>query len=295
MQTSVSELTDLTDATVASIIARQVAARPDCPAIVTSGNVVAYAALGEQIATFGAGLRNNDLTCSARVAVMLPDGPELAVSIVAVACYATAVPLNPRLTEAELDDLFAMLRIDAVVVSDRIDRPVREIATRHGARLLEVRYGKFGAVEIADSRAVPMSVLVGDETAPSEIVQPDAPAIILRTSATTGKSKLVPVTHRNLVITADKRKSWFDFTPNDRSLCATQLHYGQALKGVLFTPLLLGGSVADHRERYGMARLFVDGIPRCTNRHLSARSPRAANSGIPLRTIGLQAAKDADS
>ena len=76
---------------------------------------------------------------------MLPDGPELAVSIVAVACHAAAVPLNPRLTETELDDLFAMLRIDAVVVSDRIDRPVREIATRHGARLLEVRYGKFGS------------------------------------------------------------------------------------------------------------------------------------------------------
>ena len=175
---------------------------------------------------------------------MLPDGPELAVSIVAVACHAAAVPLNPRLTETELDDLFATLRIDAVVVSDRIDRPVREIATRHGARLLEVRYDKFGAVEIADRRAIPMSVLVGDETAPSGIMQPDDPAIILRTSATTGKSKLVPVTHRNLVITADKRKSWFDFTPNDRSLCATPLHYGQALKGVLFTPLLLGGSVA---------------------------------------------------
>ena len=244
MRTSVSELTEFPDATVASIIARRVAARPDCPAIVTSQNVVTYGALGEQIATFGAALRSNDLTCSARVAVMLPDDPALAVSIVAVACHAAVVPLNPRLTESELDDLFAMLRIDAVVVSDRIDRPVRKIATRHGARLLEVRYGKFGAVEIADSRAVPMSGLVGDETASSGIVQPDGPAIILRTSATTGKSKLVPVTHRNLVTTADKRKSWFDFTPNDRSLCATPLHYGQALKGVLFTPLLLGGSVA---------------------------------------------------
>src|SRR4029079_13503814 len=245
MRIRIPGLTEFADATVATIIARQVATRPDCPAIVTSRDgILTYGAIGDQIAAFGAELHNNDLTCSARVAVMLPDGPELAVSIVAVACYATAVPLNPRLTEAELDDLFAMLRIDAVVVSDRIDRPVREIATRHGARLLEVRYGKFGAVEITDSRAVPMSGLVVDETAPSEIVQPDAPAIILRTSATTGKSKLVPVTHRNLVITADKRKSWFDFTPNDRSLCATPLHYGQALKGDLFTPLLLGGSVA---------------------------------------------------
>src|SRR5207344_2983164 len=167
MLTSVSKPTEFADATVASIIARHVAARPDCPAIVTSRNVVTYGALGEQIATFGAGLRRNDLTCSARVAVVLPDGPELAVSIVAVACHAAAVPLNPRLTETELDDLFATLRIDAVVVSNRIDRPVREIATRHGARLLEVRYGKFGAVEIADSRAVPKSVLVGGETAPS--------------------------------------------------------------------------------------------------------------------------------
>ena len=116
MQTSVSKLTELVDATVASTIARHVAARPDCPAIVTSQNVVTYGALGEQIATFGAGLRGNDLTCSARVAITLPDGPELAVSIVAVACHAAAVPLNPRLTESELDDLFATLRIDAVVV-----------------------------------------------------------------------------------------------------------------------------------------------------------------------------------
>ena len=167
MRIRVPEVTEFADATVASIIARHVAARPDCPAIVTSRNVVTYGALGEQITAFGAGLRSNGLTCSARVAVMLPDGPELAVSIVAVACHAAAVPLNPRLTETELDDLFATLRIDAVVVSDRIDRPVREIATRHGARLLEVRYGKFGAVEIADSRAVPMSALVGDETVPS--------------------------------------------------------------------------------------------------------------------------------
>ena len=100
MQIRVSGLTEFADATVATIIARQVATRPDCPAIVTSRNgVLTYGALGEQIATFGAGLRNNDLTCSARVAVMLPDGPELAVSIVAVACHAAAVPLNPRLTE----------------------------------------------------------------------------------------------------------------------------------------------------------------------------------------------------
>src|SRR6187401_3128863 len=129
MRIRVPGLTEFADATVATIIARQVATRPDCPAIVTSQDgILTYGALGRQITAFGGGFRNNDLTCSARVAIMLPDGPEFAVSIVAVACHAAAVPLNPRLTERDLDDLFATLRIDAVVVSDRVDHHVREIA-----------------------------------------------------------------------------------------------------------------------------------------------------------------------
>src|SRR5262249_18625728 len=33
-------------------------------------------------------------------------------------------------------------------------------------------------------------------------------------------------------------------TPDDRALCATPLYYSQALKGALFTSLLVGGSVA---------------------------------------------------
>ena len=39
-------------------------------------------------------------------------------------------------------------------------------------------------------------------------------------------------------------KILFDLTPDDRAFCATPLYYSQALKGMLFTSLLLGGSVA---------------------------------------------------
>src|SRR5262245_14218245 len=97
---------DFRDATVATVIAEHVAIRPERPAIVASkGDVLTYGALGAQIAAFGAGLRANGIGPSARVAVMLPDGPELAAAIVAIACHAVAIPLSPKLTATELDAL----------------------------------------------------------------------------------------------------------------------------------------------------------------------------------------------
>ena len=232
------------DATVATVIAEHVAIRPESPAIVVSkGEVLTYGALGAQIAAFGAGLRANGIGPSARVAVMMPDGPELAAAIVAIACHAVAVPINPKLTATELDDLLVTLRVDAMVTSNRVDSPARDVAARHGIRLLDVASAGSGMLTISAGTSV-TSALADGEIALERGVQPDAPAIILRTSATTGRPKLVPVTHRNLAITADNRRFLFNLTPDDRAFCVTPLYYSQALKGALFTSLLLGGSVA---------------------------------------------------
>jgi oxalate---CoA ligase len=235
---------ELADATVATLIAQQVANRSESPAIIRSqDDFLTYNALGKQIAAFGELLRSNGLGRSARVGIMLPDGPELAVAIVAAVFHAVAVPLNPKLNASEFDDLFAVLRIDAVVLSDRVDSAGRDVAVRHGARLLEASCGRPGSLEIFGSASA-MSAPADSAMALGEGVQPDAPAIILRTSASTGRPKLVPLTHRNLAITADKRRLLFKLTADDRALCATPLYYSQALKGALFTSLLIGGSVA---------------------------------------------------
>jgi acyl-CoA synthetase (AMP-forming)/AMP-acid ligase II len=239
-----SGLTKFADATVATRIAQNVAIRPECPAIVMSrGKVLTYRALGEQIAAFGAGLRANGMGRSSTVAIMLPDGPELAVAIVATACHAVAVPLNPKLTATELDSLFAMLHVDAMVISNRVDSTARDVAARHGTRLLDAASGGPGILTFSAGAAVP-SARADSELALERGAQPNDLALILRTSATTGRPKLVPVTHRNLVIGADRRRVWFNLTPDDRTLCAMPLHYAQGLRGELFPPLLVGGSIA---------------------------------------------------
>ena len=233
----------LPDATMASTIARYAAIRPESPAIIMSKNdVLTYGALWARIEAFGAALRANGIGPSARVAIILPDGFELAIAIVAVACNAVAVPVNPKITATEIDDLFTRLRIDAMVTSSKIDTAARVLAARHGIRLFEVTGSGSGAFKISGASTAKSAQR--DSVEPERDLQPDDLALILQTSATTGRSKLVPISHRNLVVHADRRRYWYNLTPDDRSLCVAPLYYARAIKEDLCQVLLVGGSVA---------------------------------------------------
>ena len=74
------ELKTLPSATMASIIARHAAIRPESPAIIMSKHdVLTYGALWARIEAFGAALRANDIGLSARVAIGRPQhdyGPQ---------------------------------------------------------------------------------------------------------------------------------------------------------------------------------------------------------------------------
>jgi acyl-CoA synthetase (AMP-forming)/AMP-acid ligase II/thioesterase domain-containing protein len=237
------ELAELPATTIDTIITRHVAIRPESPAIVVSKNdILTYRALGAQVKAFGAALHINGIGRSAKVAVMLPDGPELAVALLATACHAVAVPLNPKLAAVELDNLFATLSLDALITSESIASLARGLASRHGIRQLELNNGDAHTFKISVAPAVKSGA---HETAklPRRSANPDDMALILRTSATAGRSKLVPVTHRNLMIAAERRKLWFGLTPDDRALSFKPLYYAAGLKSLLIC-LLLGASVA---------------------------------------------------
>ncbi|HSA68921.1 MAG TPA: AMP-binding protein, partial [Burkholderiales bacterium] len=70
-------------------------------------------------------------------------------------------------------------------------------------------------------------------------------ALVLRSSGSTGAPKLIPVTHGNLVVMAQRFGSdlWFRLTAKDRAACMLPLYYAAGLKNSLFVPLMLGASV----------------------------------------------------
>jgi len=224
--------------TVAELIQMHAAASPQAPAIVLPNRaVLSYGALQRQIDDIGAELKRAGIGPGNRVAIVLPDGSELAVAIVAVACHATAVPLNPNLTAAELDDLFLTHQLEAVIHSDWAESPAREVAVQRGVCQLEAIRREDG-FRLA-LRTPPLPPLAEDRG-----VGPNDTAFILRTSGTTARAKLVPVTHRNLLTMAARLQDWFALTPRDRILCVMPFYYAQGLKIALFAPLILGSSLA---------------------------------------------------
>ena len=93
-----------------------------------SRTALTYSGLRAQIERTGAELAGLGLAASDRGAIILPNGPEMAVSFVSVASYMSAAPLNPNYKKAEYLFYLEDLKPKLVVVADGSDNPVIEAA-----------------------------------------------------------------------------------------------------------------------------------------------------------------------
>ena len=83
--------------TIGGRIGRWAELEPLQPAFIASNFFdFSYRQLIDQINQMRTGLRQAGLHHGARIAVALPSGPEAALGVVAVACSAVAVPLDPE-------------------------------------------------------------------------------------------------------------------------------------------------------------------------------------------------------
>src|SRR5919197_6035237 len=84
---------------------------PDAPAILAPGRApLTYGRLYQHIDTMGCTLRAMGIGRRDRIAMVLPNGPELAVAILTVETSAVCAPLNPAYGTEELDRYFANLQ-----------------------------------------------------------------------------------------------------------------------------------------------------------------------------------------
>src|SRR5215813_3331696 len=108
---------------------------PDVPAILAPGRApLTYGRLYQHILEAGRALRAMGIGRHDRIAVVLPNGPEMAVAILAVATHASCVPMNPAYQAEELDRYFADLRPRALITQAGIDVPARRACHRAGQR-----------------------------------------------------------------------------------------------------------------------------------------------------------------
>src|SRR5215471_3649870 len=230
--------------TLAEAISQHAVRDPDRPAIVgTQFAPFSFRELDLWIKQIGEQLRTAGIGPRSRVGIMLPHGPEGAVLGVAVASHAISVPLNSNRPETEIEEELARASLDALVLPSWVESPALAIAQRSSFGLIEASRAAGSLSSVALRQVRETRVLV-----PRPVK--DSIALIFTTSGTTGIPKLVPVTHENLLVTADKMRQWFNLSAEDRTAFVLPGYYGAAIKISLLAPLLLGGSVGFPATRH---------------------------------------------
>jgi acyl-CoA synthetase (AMP-forming)/AMP-acid ligase II len=198
---------------------------------------LSFGALRRQGAALCGWLNERGIGRNDRLAIVLPNGPAMAAAFVGLAGAATTAPLNPAYREEEFDFYLGDLEARALVIAADLASPARDVAARRKIPILELAPAP-GAGAFALSGGTP-----GARPALAGPAQPGDIALVLHTSGTTSRPKMVPLTHRNLVASARHIGSTLGLTPADRCLNIMPLFHIHGLIGCVASSLAAGGSI----------------------------------------------------
>jgi oxalate---CoA ligase len=225
--------------TIGDVVRRHAAASPDAPALVAEGRPsLSYGALAAlmdrlQFAINGMGLGRQD-----RIAIVHPSNSAMAAIVMGVWSCATAAPMNPDFTVGEFTIHMRDLGVKAVIVAADADTPARAAAAHLGLPVIEIESREDQAAGMVEIRPGP----TGEAAQPGP-AQPLDLALVLTTSGTTSRSKVVPVRHRQLSAMSDYAAQLFELTAEDRCLNLMPLFHGHGLYSSLAGTLYSGGSL----------------------------------------------------
>lgn len=179
------------------------------------------------------GIRRGD-----RVALVLPNGPEMALAFLAVASCATVAPLNPAYQTPEFDFYLSDLAARILIVPSASSSPAIAVAQARGMQVIEL-----SPVVGAEAGIFQLHGEKSTATDHIPVAQPDDIALILHTSGTTSRAKIVPLTHTHLCTSAQHVKSTLHLCASDRSLSVMPLFHVHGLVASLLASLMAGASV----------------------------------------------------
>lgn len=291
------------DLSVYNMIKSQAQRWPNAIAIGAPGRVpLTYSRLLTQVERTVETLNAMGLGRGDRIAIVLPNGPEMAVALLAVAAGSTCAPLNPAYRATELDFSLSDLNVSALIVSPAVDQVASSVARSRGIRVITL-----SPVSQAEAG---LFVFEGEEGAKGtggSFTQPDDVALVLHTSGTTSRPKIVPLTQANICTSAHNTRTALHLTESDRCLNIMPLFHIHGLVGALLSSLAAGASVICTPGFYAPKFLqwmddfrptWYTAVPTMhqsilqrakANREVAARCPlrfiRSCSSALPTRVM----------
>ena len=177
----------------------------------------------------GNGLSNKD-----RAAIVLPNGPYMASSFLAISSYMSAAPLNPSYKSEEYEFYLKDLNPKIVLVEKNSENPVVEVAKKLKIELCEINPEKDGPSGIFNIYEKESEYSLPDE---------NDEALVLHTSGTTSRPKIVPLTNKNIFSSAENISKSLNLSKNDHCLNIMPLFHIHGLIAILASSMKAGASV----------------------------------------------------
>jgi acyl-CoA synthetase (AMP-forming)/AMP-acid ligase II len=213
----------------------------DAPALSSPGGVqLSHKGLRSLVADTIAALATRGIGPGDRVAIVLDNGPEMAAAFLSIGTAATAAPLNPGYRADEFEFYLTDLRAKLLVVARGKETPAVAVAQKLGVPIARLHAqpergaGTF-TLEFVDGPAT--------TSAPPRAATSDDIALVLHTSGTTSRPKIVPLAHRNVCASAANVANALELTADDRNLVIMPLFHIHGLIAALLAPLSAGGEV----------------------------------------------------
>jgi acyl-CoA synthetase (AMP-forming)/AMP-acid ligase II len=174
-----------------------------------------------------------------RVAIVLPNGPEAATAFLAVACHAVTAPLNPAYRAEDFAFYLSDLKARALIVLRGAKTPARATATEQKIPIFELVPDPAAAGTFT---LVPPSGMTGAPSRGGPAHAEDV-ALVLHTSGTTARPKIVPLTHANLAASALHIGRTLQLAPSDVCLNIMPLFHIHGLIAAVLSSVAAGASV----------------------------------------------------
>jgi acyl-CoA synthetase (AMP-forming)/AMP-acid ligase II len=183
-------------------------------------------------------LRDVGIGRNGRVAIVLPNGPEMATAFLTIAASATTAPLNPNYRAEEFKFYLEDLKASALLVDAESDSPAIEVA-----RDLGVAIHRLIVDPGAPAGAFRLELDGATGSASDDWAEPGDTALVLHTSGTTSRPKIVPLSQANICASAQNISETLALTPTDRCLNIMPLFHIHGLMAAVLASIAAGASV----------------------------------------------------
>jgi acyl-CoA synthetase (AMP-forming)/AMP-acid ligase II len=205
----------------------------DLALVVPGGISLTHRQLRDEVQRGAEALAARGVRRTDRVALVYPNSAEAIVLFLAAAAAGTAAPINPGYKPDEFRFYLEDTRARALLVAPGQYDAARE-ALPDGAAVIEAAFDERGRLAF------------GDGPAPGGAVDPlaeDDVALVLHTSGTTSRPKMVPLRHRNLAASVANIVPSYRLAGDDVSLCVMPLFHVHGLVASTLAALGSGGTV----------------------------------------------------